>query len=115
MAASIIAAAVRVCTRCGAAKPADAAHFNREPRAPSGLTATCKSCRYAIRRASNWPSDAAVVAAARSRERRKGNIDEERRRNRERMQRVYREKPELWRAYAAANREKIADYYRKKY
>lgn len=97
------------------AQPADVEHFFKEARSPSGLTATCKSCRKEIRKAAKWPSDGRDVVAQRGASYRAANLDLVRARGRKRYHAAREENAAKALAYYHANKPAVRVYQRAKY
>lgn len=105
----------RLCTHCGAEKPATSEHFYHSKRGAFGLGSICKPCRAAVRKAARWPSEAGDVLRQKAAEWRSRNLDRARAAGRGRYHANRAENSAAALAYYYANKDKVRAYQKRKY
>lgn len=99
---------LKICTKCGVAKPSDAAHFSKDPKQSSGLRPNCKDCSSAAAKARYVRNKGRIDAKAA--EYRAANLEKVRARDRAAHQRKLETDPEGYKAKRRAYHQRAGKY-----
>lgn len=106
---------MRLCTHCGAEKPATADNFYRSKRGLHGLGSICKPCRSAVRKSAAWASERQAALRDKAAAWRAKNRDKARAAGRAAYHANRERNSAASLAYYYANKDKVRAYGKRKY